>query len=187
MDRDSEILKNLRTKMEGTISSLNHSLSGLRTGRASTALLDPIKVDAYGSDMFLNQIGSVSAPDAKTLLVQIWDKGLVSSAEKAILNSGLGLTPNTEGQVIRLHLPNLSEERRKELVKKANEYSEQAKVAIRNNRRGGIDEFKKQEKDKLISEDESKLYSQEIQKITDDFINRIDGILSIKSKDIMNI
>jgi ribosome recycling factor len=119
MDRDSEILKNLRTKMEGTVSSLNHSLSGLRTGRASTALLDPIKVDAYGSDMFLNQIGSISAPDAKTLLIQIWDKGLVSSAEKAILNSGLGLTPNTEGQVIRLHLPNLSEERRKELVKKS--------------------------------------------------------------------
>ena len=137
--------------------------------------------------MFLNQIGSISAPDAKTLSIQIWDKGLVSSAEKAILNSGLGLTPNTEGQVIRLHIPNLNEERRRELVKKASEYSEQAKVAIRNIRRGGIDEFKKQEKDKLISEDEFKLYSQEIQKITDDFISKIDGILNVKSKDIMSI
>ena len=187
MNKDSEILKNLKNKMDGTISSLNHSLSGLRTGRASTALLDPIKVDAYGSDMFLNQIGSISAPDAKTLSIQIWDKGLVSSAEKAILNSGLGLTPNTEGQVIRLHIPNLNEERRRELVKKASEYSEQARVAIRNIRRGGIDEFKKQEKDKLISEDEFKLYSQEIQKITDDFISKIDGILNVKSKDIMSI
>jgi ribosome recycling factor len=137
--------------------------------------------------MFLNQIGSISAPDTKTLSIQIWDKGLVSSAEKAILNSGLGLTPNTEGQVIRLHIPNLNEERRRELVKKAGEYSEQAKVAIRNIRRGGIDEFKKQEKDKLISEDEFKLYSQEIQKITDDFISKIDGILNVKSKDIMSI
>ncbi len=166
---------------------MSNSLSGLRTGRASTALLDPIKVEAYGSEMPINQVGSVSAPDAKTLLVQVWDKELVQSAEKAILNSGLGLTPNSEGQVIRLHIPNLSEERRKELVKKANEYTEQAKISVRNIRRGGIDAFKKQEKDKLISEDELKNYSQEIQKITDEFIAKIDGILSKKSKDIMSI
>lgn len=187
MDKDSEILKNLKSKMESTVSSLNHSLSGLRTGRASTALLDPIKVNAYGSDMFLNQISSISAPDGKTLLIQIWDKYLVSSAEKAVLNSGLGITPNTEGQVIRLHIPNLSEERRKELVKKAGEYTECAKIAVRNIRRNCIDEFKKQEKDRLISEDEFKLYSQEIQKVTDTFISRIDVILNVKSKDIMSI
>ncbi len=184
---EKEILNNLKEKMEGAISSLSNSLSGLRTGRASTALLDPIKVEAYGSKMPINQVGSVSAPDAKTLLVQVWDKELVQSAEKAILNSGLGLTPNSEGQVIRLHIPNLSEERRKELVKKANEYTEQAKISVRNIRRGGIDAFKKQEKDKLISEDELKNYSQEIQKITDEFIAKIDGILSKKSKDIMSI
>jgi len=184
---EKEILNNLKEKMEGAISSLSNSLSGLRTGRASTALLDPIKVEAYGSEMPINQVGSVSAPDAKTLLVQVWDKELVQSAEKAILNSGLGLTPNSEGQVIRLHIPNLSEERRKELVKKANEYTEQAKISVRNIRRGGIDAFKKQEKDKLISEDELKNYSQEIQKITDAFIAKIDGILSKKSKDIMSI
>ncbi|MSO13892.1 ribosome recycling factor [Rickettsiales endosymbiont of Trichoplax sp. H2] len=184
---EKEILDNLKEKMEGAISSLSNSLSGLRTGRASTALLDPIKVEAYGSEMPMNQVGSVSAPDAKTLLVQVWDKELVQSAEKAILNSGLGLTPNSEGQVIRLHIPNLSEERRKELVKKANEYTEQAKISVRNIRRGGIDAFKKQEKDKLISEDELKNYSQEIQKITDEFIAKIDGILSKKSKDIMSI
>ncbi|RST69975.1 ribosome recycling factor [Candidatus Aquarickettsia rohweri] len=184
---EKEILNNLKEKMEGAISSLSNSLSGLRTGRASTALLDPIKVEAYGSEMPINQVGSVSAPDAKTLLVQVWDKELVQSAEKAILNSGLGLTPNSEGQVIRLHIPNLSEERRKELVKKANEYTEQAKISVRNIRRGGIDAFKKQEKDKLISEDELKNYSQEIQKITDEFIAKIDGILSKKSKDIMSI
>ena len=184
---EKEILNNLKEKMEGAISSLSNSLSGLRTGRASTALLDPIKVEAYGSEMPMNQVGSVSAPDAKTLLVQVWDKELVQSAEKAILNSGLGLTPNSEGQVIRLHIPNLSEERRKELVKKANEYTEQAKISVRNIRRGGIDAFKKQEKDKLISEDELKNYSQEIQKITDEFIAKIDGILSKKSKDIMSI
>ena len=173
--------------MEGSISSLSNSLSGLRTGRASTALLDPIKVEAYGSDMPMNQVASVSAPDAKTLLIQVWDKELVQSVEKAILNSGLGLTPNSEGQVIRLHIPNLSEERRKELVKKASEYGEQAKISIRNIRRGGIDVFKKQEKDKLISEDELKNYSQEVQKITDEFIAKIDEIISKKSKDIMSI
>jgi ribosome recycling factor len=184
---EKEILDNLKEKMEGAISSLSNFLSGLRTGRASTALLDPIKVEAYGSEMPMNQVGSVSAPDAKTLLVQVWDKELVQSVEKAILNSGLGLTPNSEGQVIRLHIPNLSEERRKELVKKANEYAEQAKISVRNIRRGGIDAFKKQEKDKLISEDELKNYSQEIQKITDEFIVKIDGILSKKSKDIMSI
>lgn len=184
---EKEILNNLKEKMEGAISSLNHSLSGLRTGRASTALLDPIKVEAYGNEMPMNQVGSVSAPDAKTLLIQVWDKELVQSTEKAILNSGLGLTPNSEGQVIRLHIPNLSEERRKELVKKANEYTEQAKISVRNIRRGGIDGFKKQEKDKLISEDELKNYSQEVQKITDEFIANIDGILSKKSKDIMSI
>ena len=184
---ENEVLGNLREKMEGSISSLNNSLSGLRIGRASAALLDPIKVEAYGSDMPMNQVASVSAPDAKTLLIQVWDKELVQSTEKAILNSGLGLTPNSEGQVIRLHIPNLSEERRKEIVKKANEYAEQAKISVRNIRRIGIDAFKKQEKDKQISEDELKNYSQKVQKITDEFIAKIDEIISKKSKDIMSI
>jgi ribosome recycling factor len=187
MDRESEILQELKKKMEGALASLKHSFSGLRTGRPSAALLEPVKVDAYGSSMPLSQVGSINVPDAKMLVIQVWDKGLVSSVEKAILNSGLGLTPNTDGQSIRLLIPELNEERRKDLVKKANEYSENARIAVRNIRRGGVDSYKKQEKEKLISEDELKSYTDEIQKITDSYIEKVDSSLAMKSKDIMSI
>ena len=135
MNKNLEILQNLEVKMKGSISSLNYMLNGLRTGRASTTLIDSIRVNAYGNDLSLHQVSSISTPNAKTLLIQIWDKGLIASVKESILNSGLGLVPNVEGQLVRLNLPNLSETRRKELVKKANEYSEKAKVAIRNSRR----------------------------------------------------
>ena len=187
MDKGLEIISELKNKMEGSISSLKNLLSGLRTGRASTALLEPIKVDAYGSTMPISQVGSVTVLDARTLMIQVWDKELAPNVEKAILNSGLGLTPNTEGQVMRLFIPDLTEERRKGLVKKANAYGEQARIAIRNIRRGGLDIYKKQEKEKVISEDELKLYTNEIQKITDEYIGKIDSLLNSKSKDIMSI
>ncbi len=187
MEQKLSIVKNLRDKMQGAINSLNHSLNSLRAGRANTTLLDPIKVDAYGRQTLINQIGSISAPDAKTLAIQIWDKELVSHVEKAILNSSLGLIPNTEGQILKLNLPNLSEKRRKELVKKASEYSEKTKISVRNLRRKGLDSFKKQEKDRVIAKDELKNYSQEVQKVTDEFIDIVDNILKNKSKEIMSI
>ncbi|WPX96253.1 ribosome recycling factor [Candidatus Bandiella euplotis] len=187
MDRDSEILQELKKKMEGAVSSLKHLFGGLRTGRASAALLDSVKVEAYGSSMPIGQVGSVSVSDAKMIVVQVWDKGLVPAVEKAIMNSGLGLTPNTDGQLVRLPIPDLTQDRRKELVKKANEYSEQAKVSIRNIRRNGIDSYKKQEKEKLISEDELKAYIEEVQKITDSYIEKVDAGLEAKSRDILSI
>jgi ribosome recycling factor len=187
MDKDSEILQDLKRKMDGAIKALKNSFSGLRAGRASTALLDPIKVNVYGQTMYINQVASVSVPDAKMLLVQVWDNNLVPIVEKAILNSGLGLTPNTAGEVIRLQLPDLSEERRKELVKKANDYSEQNKVSIRNIRRSALDLYKKQQKEGEISEDDLKSYSNEIQKITDSYIRKIDDMLISKSNDILII
>ena len=179
-----ELLKN---KMESTIHSFNKTLNVLRTGKASASILDLIKINAYGSDIPLNQISNITTPDPKTLLIQIWDKELVLKAEKSIMDSGLSLRPNTEGQFIRLNIPSISEERRKDLVKKASEYSEQAKVSIRNIRRSNIDDLKQQEKDKLISEDELKLYSQKIQKTTNEFVQKIEIIFNSKSKEIMKI
>lgn len=177
----------LVSKMQGTVASLQHSLKGLRTSRVSSALLDPIQVNAYSGKIFLNQVSTISASDAKTLVIQVWDKKLVASVEKAILESGLGLIPNTEGQVIKLYMPKLSNDRRKELVKKVSDYCEQAKIGIRNNRRVAIDECKHQEKSKHISRDEYRLYLQEIQKITDNFIEKINVITKIKSEEIMDI
>jgi len=188
MDQNCKIdHSSLISKMQGTIASLQHSFKGIRTNRVSTALLDPIQVHAYGNNVFLNQISSISALDVKTLAIQIWDKKLLSSAEKAILDSGLGLVPNTEGQIIKLYMPKLSNDRRKELVKKVSEYSEQARIGIRNNRRIAMDDYKSQEKNKLISKDQYRLYSQEIQKITDGFVEKINNITNIKSKEIMDI
>ena len=162
-----EIFSDLRKRMDGAIASLKHSLNGLRTGRASTALLDPIKVEAYGSLMPLNQVGTVNAPEPQMLSVQVWDAGMVNPVSTAITESGLGLNPIVEGQSIRIPLPNLSEERRKELSKKADEYGENAKISVRNIRRDGMDAFKKLEKDKDISEDELHTHSDQVQKITD--------------------
>ena len=185
MDEELEIIPELKKKMDGSINTLKHSLSGLRTGRASTALLEPIKVEVYGNVMPISQLASITVSDARTLMIQVWDKELIADIEKAIINSKLGLTPNTEGQVIRLFIPDLTEERRKELVKKAHAYGEQAKIAIRNIRRNGLDIYKKHEKEKLISEDELKSYTEKIQELTDDYIKKVDTLLNNKSKHIL--
>jgi ribosome recycling factor len=180
---NSEVTK----RMESSIASLKHALNGLRTGRASTSLLDPIKVEAYGSPMPVSQVGSVNTPEPRLITVQVWDTTLVNAVVKSILESGLGLNPIAEGQVIRIPLPDLSEERRKELAKKAHEYGEGAKVSIRNIRRDGNDHFKKLEKDKAISEDDYKRHTEEIQKATDDFVKKVDMVVEEKIKEIMQV
>ncbi|MFI4984204.1 MAG: ribosome recycling factor [Rickettsiales bacterium] len=173
--------------MDASIHSLKHSLNGLRTGRASVALLDPVRVEAYGSPTPISQVGTVSTPEAQMITVQVWDGGLVQSVIKAINEAGLGLNPMPDGQLIRIPIPQLSEERRKELSKKGHEYGENAKISIRNIRRDGMDAFKKLEKDKKISEDESRDHSEEVQKATDDFIKKVDQVVAEKQKEILAI
>jgi ribosome recycling factor len=180
-------LADLKTRMEGAIGSFNHNLGGLRTGRASTALVENMKVEVYGSDMPLNQLASINVPEARTISISVWDQNNVSSVEKAIQNSDLGLSPNAEGNVIRLNLPDLTEERRKELVKVAGNYAEQARVAVRNIRRDGMDSIKKEEKDGDISEDEMHGLSDEIQDLTDKHIAIIDNNLKEKEAEIMKV
>ncbi|CAL7959996.1 ribosome-recycling factor [Alphaproteobacteria bacterium] len=184
-EQGKNVTADLNKRMEGAIASLRSALVGLRTGRASTALLEPIKVEAYDGLVPINQVGNVSAPEARLLMVQVWDKSLVKNVEKAILNSGLGLHPVAEGQIVRVPLPDLSEERRKELCKKAAEYCEGAKIAIRNIRRDGMDEFKKMEKNKSISEDALKIYGEEVQKITDSYTKKADSLTAEKIQDVM--
>lgn len=175
----------LRRRMDGALKSLHHEFSGLRTGRASASLLDTIVVEAYGSTMPLSQVGNVSVPEPRLLTVSVWDKGMVKAVEKAIQNAGLGLNPMSDGQLVRVPLPEMSEERRKEMVKIAGKYAEEGRIAVRNIRRDGMEYYKKQEKDKAISEDELRKHSDEIQKLTDDFVKKIDELLVQKEKDIM--
>ncbi|MDZ5762431.1 Ribosome-recycling factor [Candidatus Cyrtobacter comes] len=174
-------------KMDGAISVCKNSLSGLRAGRASPAFLAPIKVDAYGDMLPIERVANITAPEPRMLLVQVWDKTVLKSVEKAIANAGLGITPAIDGQSIRLIFPPQSEERRKELCNKAAEYSEQFKVSIRNIRRDSISAIKKAEKDKLISEDDMSVYTTNIQEITDDYVSRIDKLLKQKIEDIMTV
>ena len=181
------IVSDVSKRMEGSISSLKHSLNGLRTGRASASLLDPIKVEVYGDMMPISQLGTINVPEPRMITVQAWDKGSVNGIVKAIAASGLGLNPTTEGNLIRIPLPDLTEDRRKELVKKAAEYTEQAKIAMRNVRRDGLDALKKMEKDKLVSEDQLRSFGDEIQKITDDFVKKADSVLKSKSEEIMQV
>lgn len=181
------MMQDLRRRMEGSLKTLQGEFAGLRTGRASTSMLDPIQVDAYGSLMPLNQLANVNTPEPRMLTVQVWDKGMVKAVEKAIRESNLGLNPAVDGQSIRVPVPELSEERRKELGKVAGKYAENAKIAIRNVRRDGMDHLKKQEKDGEISEDDQRRQSDEIQKITDEFIKKIDELLVAKEKDIMQV
>ena len=175
------------TKMEKSLESLKSDFGGLRAGRAHASLLDGILVDAYGSMTPLSQVGTVSVPDARTLSVSVWDKSLAKNVEKALRESDLGLNPASDGQLIRIPIPPLIEERRKELVKFAGKYTEQCKIAIRNIRRDAMDEIKKMKKDSEISEDEEKKYNNEIQKWTDDAIKKVDEQLSSKEKDIMQV
>ena len=183
----NEIKQDTATRMDKTIETLKGDFGGLRAGRAHASLLDNIMVEAYGSPTPIAQVGTISVPDARTLSVSVWDKGLAKSVEKALRESDLGLNPVSDGQLIRIPIPPLSEERRKELVKIAGKYAEQNKVAIRNIRRDALDEIKKLKKDNLISEDEEKKYNNDIQKLTDDSIKKIDDLLASKEKDILQV
>lgn len=184
---EHEIIIDLRKRMDGAIHSLKHALNGLRTGRASASLLDPIRVEVYGTMTPINQVGTVNVPEPQMITVQVWDTSVTQSVAKAINEAGLGLNPIAEGQVIRIPIPQLSEERRKELSKKGHEYGENSKISIRNIRRDGMDDFKKLEKDKLISEDELRTESDNIQKVTDAFIKTVDEVVAAKQKEIMSI
>ncbi len=179
--------KELKRRMHGAVDSLKHDFGGLRTGRASSSLLDPIHVDAYGASMPLNQVASVTVPEPRLLQINVWDRGLVIATEKAIRASNLGLNPQTEGQVIRLRMPELTQERRKELVKVAHQYAEKARVAARNVRRDGMVQLKSLEKAHAISEDEHKGKSDEVQKMTDEVIKEIDTALKAKEIEIMQV
>jgi ribosome recycling factor len=165
----------LQRRMHGAVEALKHDLGGLRTGRASTALLDPINVEVYGAQMPLNQVATVSVPEPRMLSVQVWDRSNVQPVEKAIRSANLGLNPVTDGQLIRLPIPDMTEERRKELAKLVGQYAEKARIAVRNVRRDGMDHLKQDEKKHEISEDEHKRLDHEVQKLTDDTIKEIDA------------
>lgn len=181
------LLENLRKKMNSSFDSLLKDFGGLRTGRASVTILDNIMVEAYGNVVPLQQVGTVGAPEARLLTVQVWDSSLIKPTEIAIRNSPIGLSPVVDGSLIRIAVPDLSEERRKEICKLAGKYSEQARIAIRNIRRDGMEDIKKQEKNKEITEDIHKKLADDIQKLTDEFIKKIDTSLSVKEKEIMKV
>ena len=180
-------IKDLRRRVDGALEMLRREFGGLRTGRASPSLLEPVTVDAYGAAMPLNQVGTVGVPEPRLLTVQVWDRSMVKAVEKAIRDSGLGLNPQPEGQVIRVPIPELSEDRRRELAKVAGKYAEQARVAVRNVRRDGMDQLKRLEKDHEISQDEHTRLADDIQKLTDDHIKLVDETLHTKEKEIMQV
>src|SRR4029453_4277785 len=180
-------INELKPRLQGATPSLKHELGGLRTGRAAASMLEPVQVEAYGSHMPLNQLATVSVPEPRLLSVQVWDKSMVKAVEKAIVDSNLGLSPATEGQVLRLRIPELNQERRKELVKVAHKYAEAAKVAVRHVRRDGLDIIKKLEKNHEISEDDGKGPSEQVQKVTDDMIAEVDRMLATKEKEILTV
>jgi ribosome recycling factor len=180
-------LNEIKRRMQGAIQSLKQELGGLRTGRASSGMLEPVQVEAYGTHMPLNQLATVSVPEPRLLSVQVWDRSMVHAVEKAIINSNLGLSPATEGQVIRLRVPELNQERRKEMVKVAHKYAEAARVAVRHVRRDAMELLKKLEKDGKISEDDHTRMSGEVQKATDQMVGEVDQTLSIKEKEIMTV
>ena len=177
----------LSMRMDGAISAFNGDLAGLRTGRASTNMVDGILVDAYGHKMAFDQVGCISVPEARMISIQVWDKGLVVAVEKSIHESGLGLNPQVDGELIRIPIPELNEERREELSKIAGKYAEQAKISIRNVRRDGMDEIKKIEKEGSVGKDRAKDLEGEVQELTDDYIKRIDDILSQKESEIRQV
>ncbi|MFN4272904.1 MAG: ribosome recycling factor [Aliihoeflea sp.] len=177
----------LQRRMDGAISAFKHDLASLRTGRASANLLDPIQVQAYGSTMPISQVGTVSVPEPRMISVNVWDKALVSAVDRAIRESNLGFNPIVDGTNLRIPLPELNEQRRKELVKIAHQYAENAKVAARHVRRDGMEDLKKAEKDGDISQDDARTQSDRVQKLTDDTISQIDSLLSEKETEIMQI
>ncbi|VAV87208.1 Ribosome recycling factor [hydrothermal vent metagenome] len=180
-------LNDLKRRMNGALENLKSEFVGLRTGRASVNLMDPVMVDAYGAKMPLNQVATVSTPESRMISVQVWDKSMVASAEKAVRNAGLGLNPVVDGQTLRIPIPELNEERRAELTKVAGKYAEQTRIAIRNVRRDGMETIKRLEKDSEISQDEQKVYSDKIQKLTDEMIKEVDHLTEAKDKEIMQV
>jgi len=184
---DAANIGDLQRRMNGAIEVLRKEFSGLRTGRASVSLLDPVVVEAYGAEMPLNQVATVSAPEPRLLSVQVWDQTQVKAVEKSIQNAGLGLNPIAEGQVLRIPIPELNEERRTEMTKVAAKYAEESRVAVRNVRRDGMDKFKKLEKEGDLSEDEMHQKSDEVQKLTDQSIKQINELLSQKEAEIMQV
>jgi ribosome recycling factor len=184
---EKPVISRYRDRMDKAVQALKDEFGSLRTGRASASLLDQVHVDAYGSSMPINQVGAVSVPEPRMLIVNVWDRGLVVSVEKAIRNAGLGLNPVVDGQNLRIPIPPLTEERRKEITKIASKYAEQQRVAVRNIRRDANDDLKKAEKDGAINQDEHKRLEGEVQKITDEAIKRIDEALKTKEQEIMHV
>ena len=184
---EEQIITELRRRMEGAVEVLRKEFGGLRTGRASASLLDPVHVEAYGNKMPLAQVGSVSVPEPRLILVQVWDKGNVKATEKAIREAGLGLNPQVDGATVRVPVPDLSEERRKELTRVAAKYTEQARVSVRNVRRDGLDLLKKQEKDGTITQDQHRKLEKDIQNLTDTTVKRVDEMLAVKDKEILQV
>ena len=182
-----ELLNDLRRRMDGAVDVLHKEFGGLRTGRASTSLLDPVQVSAYGNNVPLNQVASVNVPEPRMITVQVWDRGVVKAVDKAIREAGLGLNPQTEGQVMRVPIPELNEERRRELTRVAARYAEQARVSVRNVRRDGIEVLRRLEKDSEISQDEQRKLQHDVQVLTDDHIKRIDETLAQKDKEILQV
>ena len=180
-------LSDVQRRMDGALDALRREFAGLRTGRASIGLLEPITVPAYGASMPLNQVGTIGVPEPRMITVQVWDRSLVAAVDKAIRDSGLGLNPSTDGQVVRVPIPQLSEERRVELGKIAGKYAEQARVAVRNVRRDGMEMLKQMEKDGEISKDEHHLWGEEIQELTDQHVKLIDETLAQKEAEIMQV
>lgn len=186
MSEDPDI-DDLGRRMDGALEALRKEFAGLRAGRASASLLEPVTVEVYGSEMPINQVGTINVPESRMLSVQVWDKSNVKAVEKAIRNSSLGLNPAVDGTLLRIPLPELSEERRNELVKVAHKYAEQAKVAVRNVRRDGNDTLKRMEKDGDLSEDEHRLWADEIQSMTDQHVEKINSMLEQKESDILTV
>ncbi len=185
--QEDPLIKDLRRRMEGALEALRKDFGGLRTGRASASLLEPVTVSAYGGTMALKEVASINVPEPRMITVQVWDRTLVKAVDKAIRESGLGLNPQTEGQLVRVPIPDLNEERRRELTRVAARYAEGARVAVRNVRRDGIEALRRREKDSEISEDEQHHLHAEVQHLTDEFIRHIEEALAQKDKEILQV
>jgi ribosome recycling factor len=177
----------MNRRMAGAVATVKNEFTGLRTGRASPTLLEPVTVEAYGQQMPIAQVGSISTPEPRLLTVQVWDKGMVKAVDKAIRDAGLGLNPQVDGQLLRIPIPELNQDRRKELAKLAHKYAEAGRIAVRNVRRDGMDLLKKLEKDHKIGQDEHRKLGDELQKFTDDHVKEIDGLLHTKEQEIMQV
>ncbi|MBS0959089.1 ribosome recycling factor [Acetobacter thailandicus] len=187
MSELNALTEDLTRRMDGALESLRRDFAGLRSGRASPALLEPVRVEVYGSEVPLTQVGSIAVPEARMLTVQVWDRGAVAAVERAIRDSGLGLNPAADGQIVRVPIPQLTEERRHELARAAARYAEGAKIAVRGVRRDGMDKSKASEKKGDISQDDVKVWSDAIQKLTDQYVKKVDDMLADKDREIKQV